>query len=222
MFSATEISPISGLPYRAELVSGLFQAAMLLLCIGGVAVLVTFSGVFGSAWHVVSFSIYGASLILLYGFSALYHTARHPGRKHIYKVLDHSGIFIAIAGTYTPLTLVTLNGGWGWSLFGVVWALALTGIVWKAFFVDRYPVGFIAIYLAMGWIGLIAAVPLLDALPAGGLAWLGIGGLVYTLGTLFFVWESLPYHHVLWHLFVLGGVTCHTFSVLFYVLPQSA
>lgn len=222
MTAHTAVSPISGLPVRQERLSALFQGLILLLIIGGVATLITFAGIRGGAWHVVSFSIYGATLILLYGVSAAYHAAPDGRTKRMLKVLDHSMIYVVIAGTYTPFALVTLHGGWGWSLFGITWGLALAGIGRNVAFVGRAEWVSVLLYLAMGWLVLIAAVPLVQVMPAWGLFWLMAGGLAYTAGTLFFLWERLPYHHVIWHGFVLAGATCHYFAVLFHVLPQRA
>jgi hemolysin III len=218
-----ERSPVSGLPHREEQVSCWIQRAGFLLSVAAASVLIALTGVFGSAAQIVAGSIYGASLILLYLVSAWYHGTRHPGRKHVLKVLDHASIYLLIAGTYTPFTLVTLNGGWGWSLFGVVWGLAILGILWKLWFVHRFEFVSTLIYLAMGWIGVIAIVPLIELLPMGGFVWLMLGGAAYSLGSLFFLWSRLPYHHVVWHGFVLLGVACHYGAIFGYVLgPNGA
>jgi hemolysin III len=185
----------------------------------GLAVLVVMAALRGDAWHVVSCSIYGATLVLLFTSSTLYHSFRGPRVKHVFRIIDHSSIYLLIAGTYTPFLLVTLRGRWGWSLFGIVWGLTLAGIVFQIFFVSRFRLVQTLIYLAMGWLVVVAVKPLFAHVPGAGLRWLLIGGLCYTVGAVFYLWKKLPYHHAVWHLFVLGGSICHYFAILFYVLP---
>ncbi len=191
-----------------------------LLALGGLAVLTTFAALRGSAWHVVTCSVFGATLVLLYTVSTLYHGIQHPRAKAVFRVLDHSAIFLLIAGTYTPFTLVNLRGAWGWSLFGVVWGLAVLGIVFQIGMLRR-PVTSVLLYLAMGWTVLIAVKPLLGSMAAGGLALLVSGGLAYTVGVVFYAWRRLPYGHAVWHLFVLAGSALHFLAVLFYVVPTA-
>ena len=187
------------------------------LSIAGLVVLVVAAALRGDAWKVVSAAIYGASLVILYGCSTLYH-AFPPGRaKRFFKVLDHSAIYVLIAGTYTPFTLVTLRGGWGWSLFGVVWGLALGGVLFKCFFIQRLKVLSTCLYVAMGWVVLIALQPLLRALPLAGFLLLLGGGLCYTAGVLFFS-SRRKWAHAVWHLFVLGGSLLHYATVLSFVI----
>ncbi|WP_223247672.1 PAQR family membrane homeostasis protein TrhA [Sulfuriferula multivorans] len=187
------------------------------LAAGGAAVLIVLAAGQGNPWKIVSFSVYGAMLLLLYLFSTLYHSLR--GRaKDVFRKLDHYAIYLLIAGTYTPFTLVTLHGAWRWSLFGVIWGMAVLGIV-----VDSLPWGKrrilpVVIYLAMGWLALIALKPLLNALPHAGFAWLLAGGVFYTVGIVFYALERWIKHgHGIWHLFVLAGSACHYFAILFYV-----
>jgi len=189
------------------------------LSIAALSILVTYAGSLGDVWRMVSFSIYGATLVLLYLASTFYHGFRSPRLKGIFRVLDHSAIFLLIAGTYTPFMLVSLRGWWGWTLFGVVWGLALCGILLEVFFMDRYKVLTMVLYIGTGWVAIVALKPLLSAVPPGGLLWLGVGGITYTLGVIFYLWEGMPYNHAIWHLFVLGGSVCHFFCILFYVLP---
>jgi len=170
---------------------------------------------------VVSVSVYGTTLVLLYLASALYHGPRSPRRKERLRVLDHAAIFLLIAGTYTPFALVTLRGPWGWSLFGIVWGLALAGVLLEVCSPGRFPVLSLSLYLGMGWLVVIAGKPLLAALPRGGMAWLVAGGLAYTLGVAFYLWRALPFHHAVWHLFVLAGSALQFFGILFHVLPVS-
>lgn len=192
------------------------------LALAALAILVTFSGLSGDAWRVVSFAIYGACLVLLYLASTFYHAFGSPRLKRLFRVFDHAAIFLLIAGTYTPVALVSLRGGWGWTLFGLIWGLAIAGIVLEVFFIDRLRWLTLATYLGMGWLVVIAAGPLVEALPFGALAWLAAGGLSYTGGVVFYLWKRLPFHHAIWHLFVLGGSVCHFFAFLLYVLPESA
>ncbi|TAJ55018.1 MAG: hemolysin III family protein [Nevskiaceae bacterium] len=190
--------------------------------IAGLTVLVAKAALYGNAWHVVSASVFGATLILMYTASALFHGIPLPRSKQVLRVIDHCCIYLLIAGTYTPFTLVTLHGPWGWSLFALTWGLAAVGVVFKIFTTGRYEALSLGVYLAMGWCAVLAIKPLLAALPAGGLWLLLAGGLSYSLGVVFYAWEKLPYHHAIWHLFVLTGSVLHYFAVLFYVIPSGA
>lgn len=190
------------------------------LSIAGLTILVVLGALYGNVWHIVSFSIYGSALILLYLASTLYHSFKKQKIKRVFRILDHAAIFVLIAGTYTPFMLVNLRGPWGWSLLGIIWGLAIMGIIFKLFFTERFERLSLLIYLLMGWLCLIAARQMLVEIPTGGLLWLISGGLLYTLGVLFYRWKNLPYSHAIWHLFVLGGSICHYFSILFYVLPS--
>jgi hemolysin III len=183
------------------------------------ALLAVFASMNGNTWHVVSCSIYGTTLLLLYTASTLYHAIPYPRAKRVLKIVDHASIFLLIAGTYTPFLLVTLRGPWGWWLFGAVWTIAAAGIVMKLFWTGRFRYLSTGLYLAMGWIVMIALKPLLCSLPPGGLALLGAGGLLYTLGTIFYLRKSLPFGHAIWHGFVLAASICHFFSILLYVIP---
>ncbi len=185
--------------------------------IAGLILLVVRAAMYGNAWEVVSFSIYGASLILLYSASTLYHGFRSPRVKEVLRIFDHSAIYLLIAGTYTPFLLVTLRGPWGWSLFGTIWGLAILGITFKLIFGPRYDILSTIFYLLMGWVVIIAIKPLLSALPFAGLMWLLAGGLAYSLGVIFYAWEKLPYNHAIWHGFVLTGSLFHFFAVFFYI-----
>ncbi|MEJ1461719.1 MAG: hemolysin III family protein [Candidatus Sedimenticola sp. (ex Thyasira tokunagai)] len=192
-----------------------------LLSIAGLAILVAFSALYGDAWHITSCSIYGGTLILLYTASTLYHGIPLPNAKRILRQIDHAAIFILIAGTYTPFTLVNLRGTWGWTLFGLVWGIAIAGVVLELVLQQRYRRLSIGLYLGLGWLVVIAIEPMLSTVATGGLILLLIGGLCYSLGVIFYVWKSLAYHHAVWHLFVLAGSTFHFFAVLFYVIPSS-
>lgn len=171
----------------------------------------------GDVGFIVGASIFAGTMILLYAASTLYHALR-PGRlKHIFRIIEHSAIFLLIAGTYTPFSLGILHGGWGWALFGIVWTLAAIGVLLKIIDGARHPAAFTALYLLMGWIIVIAAEPFYRHVPYSGLAWLLAGGLSYTVGVVFFSTDSrLRYGHFIWHLFVMAGTTCHYFAVLWY------
>ena len=182
----------------------------------GSVVLVVYASMLGDPWKIVSFSIYGTTLFLLYLFSVLYHSLRGE-LKNIFRRLDHLAIYLLIAGTYTPFTLVTLNGVWGWWIFGAVWGLALIGMLLE-FVPQKRRILPVIIYLVMGWICLIALKPLLQAMPMAGFWWLLAGGLFYTVGIIFYALDKkLKHAHGIWHLFVLAGSVCHYFTVLLYV-----
>ena len=205
--------------FKEETINAWTHGLGALLSLGGLVVLVILTSRHGDAWHIVSCSIYGVTLVLLFSSSTLYHSFRSQRLKHVLRIIDHASIFLLIAGTYTPFVLVNLRGGWGWSLFGVIWGLAMAGIVFQIFFVSRFRLLQTLIYLAMGWLVVIAIKPLLTRVPLPGLIWLLAGGLSYTVGALFYLWKKLPFHHAVWHLFVLAGSVCHYFAILFYVLP---
>lgn len=187
-----------------------------LATIGAVALIVP-AAQLGDPWKIVSFSIYGAMLLALYVTSALYHSARGPA-KDVLRKFDHCAIYLLIAGSYTPFTLVTLRGAWGWSLFGTIWGLALLGIAQEIWLAKGKRILSLVIYVVMGWLALIAVVPLFTALTGTGFLWLAAGGLMYTVGIFFYATDhKLRHGHGVWHLFVLGGSACHYFAVLFYV-----
>ena len=189
------------------------------LAVAALAILVTFSGLEGDVWRVVSFSIYGTCLLLLYLASTFYHAFRTERLKQLFRVFDHAAIFLLIAGTYTPICLVTLSPGWGWTMFGLIWGFSIAGIFFEVYFMDRYRWLTIGSYIGTGWLAVVAIKPLLDTMPTGGLIWLGAGGLFYTGGVVFYAWKKLPFNHAIWHLFVLAGSVCHFFCLLYYVLP---
>jgi hemolysin III len=191
----------------------------LALSVAGLVVLVLLAWTHGDAWHVVSSTVYGVSLVTLYLASTLYHGARSARAKHFLQVLDHCCIYLLIAGTYTPFTLVTLRGGWGWTLFGLVWVFSLAGILFRVRFGDRYRPVAVASYVLLGWLCVIAVKPILALVPVGAILWLAAGGLAYTTGVFFFASKRVPHNHAIWHLFVLGGSICHYVAVLLYVLP---
>jgi hemolysin III len=170
--------------------------------------------------RVVSACIYGGSMVTFYCLSTAYHTVRKPYIRYVFRILDHVGIYLMIAGSYTPFALVTLRGPWGWTLLCMVWGLGTVGAVLKIFTTHRLPIIGPLIYIALGWMLMIAFKPLSAALAANGVALLFIGGLAYTVGVLFFLWERLPFNHAIWHLFVLAGSACHFGAIFYYVTPR--
>ena len=202
-----------------ELANGITHGIGLVLSVVGLVVLVVLAVMRGTAWHIAGCTTFGVTLVLLYAASTLYHTFHTPRLKRILKILDHAAIYLLIAGTYTPFTLVNLRGFWGWTLFALVWGLSVFGILWKLILIERFQLVSTLVYLAMGWVVLIAIKPLISAVPLSGIIWLVAGGLFYTVGVLFFALKRLPYNHAIWHVFVMAGSVCHYFAVMFYVLP---
>lgn len=189
------------------------------MSLAGLALMVTLASLHGGARLIVTVSVFGVSLVMMYAVSTWYHACRNDQRKCRLQVLDHTMIYALIAGTYTPFLLVMIGGGWGWSLFGVLWGLALGGVVFKLLLGARFELISTLIYIAMGWAGLIAARPFWDALPAGAMGLILAGGVFYTGGVAFFLWERLPFNHTIWHGFVMAGSGLHLLAVLLYVVP---
>ena len=200
-----------------ELANVATHAVGLLASVVGVVVLMYLGLARDEALHVASAGVYGATLVALYAASTLYHAFRRPEIKRVLRVLDHCAIYLLIAGTYTPFVLVGLGGGWGWTLFGVIWAMAAAGIVFKVFVTGRFAVISTAAYVAMGWLGVVALGPLVRSLSGAALVWLLAGGIAYTAGT-FFYHRKVPYSHALWHLLVLLGSACHFVAIALHVL----
>lgn len=189
------------------------------LSLAGLAVLVVRASLRGGAREVAACSLYGASLVLLYLASALYHGSRQPRIRRAMKIVDHSAIYLLIAGTYTPFALITLGHATGWTILGVVWGLALLGLLYEVFFCGRFVIVPTLVYLGMGWLSVLLIRPLLHHLPWGAVGWLIAGGVAYSAGVVFYLWKRLPHQHAIWHLFVMAGSACHFISVLRYVLP---
>lgn len=203
--------------YAGERLNGYTHLVGAVLALTGATVLVVLASLKADPWRITSFAIYGVSLVLLYVASTLYHSVRGPA-KAVWRKLDHCSIYLLIAGTYTPFTLVTLNGPWGWSLFGAIWGLAILGIVQECWLARGARVSSLVIYVVMGWLALIAAVPLLDALGWKGFLWVAAGGAIYTVGIVFYVFDERVRHfHGIWHLFVLGGSATHFGAIAAYV-----
>ena len=206
-------------PVREELANALTHGLGAAAALAGGAVLVTLAALKGDGWQLAGAIVFGVCLLLLYLASTLYHAVQHPVLKGRLKVFDHCAIYLLIAGTYTPFTLVGLRGPWGWGLFAAIWTLAVAGVMFKLFFTGRFRGLSTAIYIAMGWLVLVAIKPLLAALDAWTFGWLLAGGVCYTLGTVFYHRPSLPYSHAIWHLFVVAGSVCHYVSVLAQIQP---
>ncbi|HEX7707425.1 MAG TPA: hemolysin III family protein [Thermoanaerobaculia bacterium] len=205
--------------YRGELFNSISHLAGSVLAIAGTAVLITVAAIYGpgGAKRMTALAVYGAMLVVLYVSSTLYHSVKGPAKK-VFHVFDHCAIYLLIAGTYTPFTLVTLEGAWGWALFATIWALAFAGVAKDVFLHNRYRPISIALYVLMGWLVVIAFGPLQRALPAAGINWIVAGGVIYTAGLLFYALSNRAVHcHGVWHLCVLGGSACHYVAVLRYV-----
>jgi hemolysin III len=188
------------------------------LATAALVILVVFASLEGDVWRIVGFSIYGTTLITLYTASTLYHAVTNKEIKRYFRIMDLSAIFLLIAGTYTPITLIPLRStGWGWTMFGLIWGMAIVGIVLKTFFDGKLEKLSIIFYVLMGWLVIIAIKPMLINLPTGLLVWILIGGISYTVGIIFLAWTKFPYSHTIWHLFVLGGSIAHFFGILFYL-----
>ncbi len=212
------MSPTRAWTAGEEVAHSVTHGVGLLASVAGLVVLVVQAAATRDPWRITACAVYATTLVLLYGTSTLYHALSATRARRVFRVLDHSAIFLLIAGTYTPFTLVSLRGPWGWSLLGIVWGLALLGITAKAVFGTRWPILSTALYVAMGWVVLVAVKPLVANVPAGAIAWLVAGGLAYTAGLVFYAWTRLRYSHAIWHLFVLAGSACHFVAVARYVV----
>lgn len=208
--------------FMEEVFNSITHGVGILVSIAALVVMLFFSCRYGSTLHIVSAAVFGTTLVLLYTASTLYHSFQKPRLKRIFKIMDHSCIYALIAGTYTPFVLVTLRGALGWTIFGIVWSLTVLGILFKVFFINRFKIISTLAYVLMGWIIVVAIKPLVHALPVSAIVWIASGGVVYTLGTIFYSWKKIPYNHAIWHFFVLAGSACHICAVMFYVIPLSA
>ena len=202
--------------FAEEIANSVSHGIGLVLAIVAAPILVIAGMRYGSAWNIVGMSVFATTMVLLYLASTLYHALPPNRGKQVFRVLDHSAIFLLIAGTYTPFTLGVMRGPWGWTLFGLVWSLAILGIGMKAIFGARHVWLSIILYLTMGWLVLIAAPQVWHRVPLSGLLWLLAGGIAYTAGVAVFAAHRVRYNHLAWHLFVVAGTTCHFFAVLWY------
>lgn len=202
-----------------EIANAITHGIGVFLSIAALVILTVFSSIHGTVWHIVSFTIYGTTMLLLYLSSTLLHSFPKGKVKNIFEVFDHASIYLFIAGTYTPLLFVVIKGWLGWTIFGVIWGLAIIGVCFKVFFVKKFVVLSTVFYVLMGWLIILAWNPLVTTLSSEGLSLLIVGGVLYTIGAIFYVWRAFPYHHAVWHLFVLGGSIAHFFAIFLYVLP---
>jgi hemolysin III len=202
-----------------EIVNAITHGLGMLLSVAGLVTLLVLAARDADPWRMATFSIYGISLVLLYLASTCYHVCPAGRAKDVFRLLDHAAIYFLIAGTYTPFMLVSIGGGWGWSIVSVLWMLAAIGTVIKTRVSARSTRLSTILYIAMGWIGLVAVAPILQTFSTACILWILAGGVAYTAGVIFFVWDRLPFNHAVWHLFVMKGSACHFLAVLLYVLP---
>ena len=201
-----------------EIANAITHGIGVLLSVAALVLLIVSSSLHGDAWHVVSFTIFGFTMLLLYTSSTLVHSFPEGRAKYVFEILDHGSIYLFIAGTYTPFLLVTIRSPLAWVLFGIIWGVAISGVVFKVFFVKKFLFTSTLIYVLMGWMIVFFWGSLTQNLPHEGILLLIIGGVCYTLGSIFYVWRGFPFHHAVWHLFVLAGSICHFFSIIKYVL----
>lgn len=202
-----------------EIANAITHGIGVLLSVAALVLLIVYSSLYGNAWHIVSFTIFGTTMLLLYTSSTMVHSLRKGKAKNVFEILDHSSIYFFIAGTYTPFLLVSVQGALGWTLFGIVWGIAIGGTVFKVFFVKKYLFTSTILYVLMGWTITFIWGPLSSTIGSKGMELLLIGGILYTVGAVFYIWRGFKFHHAIWHLFVLAGSILHFFCVLYYVLP---
>lgn len=202
---------------KEEIFSSVSHGLGALLSIAALVVLVVFASLKGDVWRIVSFSIYGFTLFFLYLSSTLYHSIVYEKAKRVFRVFDHAAIYLLIAGSYTPISLVAMRGTWGWVIFSVIWSLALLGIILNIVSLEKTRIYSTILYVLMGWLIVAAAKPMLSMIPQGLFPWLLVGGLIYTFGIVFYAWKKIPFNHGIWHLFVLGGSVVHYLGFLFYL-----
>lgn len=203
------------LSFREEIFNSITHGIGTLLSIAALVFLVITAAIKGNVWHIVSFSVFGTTLVLLYLSSTLYHSFTKIKLKNLFVRFDHAAIFLLIAGTYTPFLLTALRGAFGWTLFGIIWTVAIAGIVIRSIYLTRFRKLMVGLYVAMGWMFVVAIGPMMKNLPGISLIFLLIGGAMYSIGVIFYVWRNLKYGHGIWHLFVLAGSIMHFFSVIF-------
>lgn len=202
--------------FREEIFNSVTHGIGALLSIAALVIIVAFASIKGDVWQIVSFSIYGFTLFFLYTSSTLYHSILFEKAKKVFRVFDHVSIYLLIAGSYTPITLVAMRGTWGWTIFAVIWSLALIGIILNIISVEKTKIFSTVLYVLMGWLIVFAAKPMLQMIPSGFFVWLLTGGIIYTLGVIFYICKKIPFNHGIWHLFVLGGSVVHYLGFLFY------
>ena len=203
--------------FYEELFNGITHGIGALMSIVALIILVAFAGISGDIWRIISLSIYGFTLFFLYLSSTLYHCIFHEKSKQILRIFDHVSIYLLIAGSYTPITLIAMRGAWGWTIFSIIWVLAFVGILLKVINLGKTKIISTVLYVIMGWLIIVAIKPMLQSLPTGLFSWLIAGGITYTLGLIFYLWKKLPYNHGIWHLFVLAGSIIHYLGFLFHL-----
>lgn len=202
-----------------EIANAITHGIGAVLSIVGLTLLIVLSSLEGTPWHVISFTIYGVTMLLLYVSSTLVHSFPEGKVKDLFEIFDHSSIYLFIAGTYTPFLFIAVKGTTGWTLFGMVWGIALAGIVFKAFFVKKFLFISTILYVFMGWMIVFAWDSLTQNIAHQGIVLLVVGGVLYTIGAVFYVWRGFRFHHMIWHMFVLGGTVLHFLAIILYVLP---
>ena len=203
------------LTVREEIFNSITHGIGTMLSIAALVLLIVFAAIKGNTWHVVSFTIFGSTLVLLYLSSTLYHSFTKEKVKNVFARFDHAAIFLLIAGTYTPFLLTAIRGTFGWTLFGIIWAVAIAGVVIRSIYLTRFRKLMVGLYLAMGWMFVVAIGPMMKNLPGISLLFLLLGGIFYSVGVVFYSWRSLKYGHGIWHLFVLAGSIMHFFAVIY-------
>jgi hemolysin III len=204
---------------KEEVVNAITHGIGVLFSVIALVWLVVAASESGTVWHVVSFTIYGVTMLLLYLSSTLVHSFPEGKAKDIFEICDHASIYLFIAGSYTPFLFLVIKGALGWTLFGIVWGIALAGVLFKLFFTKKFLYLSTVLYIAMGWLMVFAWKPLVAGLLLEGIVLLVVGGILYTVGTVFYVWRGFPFHHAVWHIFVLAGTAVHFFGIFFYLLP---
>jgi hemolysin III len=204
---------------REEIANSISHGIAAIFAVIGLVLLLRHATMFQDVWQAVGFSLYGGSLTLVFVSSTIYHAVQHPPLKRVFRILDHCAIFLLIAGTYTPFTIVIIRGTWGWFFFCLIWVASLSGVVLKIGYMDQFQRASKWIYLGMGWFGLVALYPLFEVFSSSGILWLFVGGMLYTVGVVFYVWEKLPFNHFIWHLFVMAGALCHFMAVYNHISP---
>lgn len=204
-----------------EIANAITHGIGALLSIAALVLLIVFSSLYGNAWHVVSFTLYGSTMVFLYVFSTLLHSFPEGKVKDIFEIFDHSAIYFFIAGTYTPFLFIVIDGWMSWTIFGIVWGLAIGGTVFKSFFAKKFLLFSTLLYVVMGWLIVVAWNSIVENLAFNGVVLLVLGGIAYTVGSIFYVWRGFKYHHMVWHIFVMIGSALHFFCILLYLIPTT-
>ena len=217
--SLDTVNSMNGHTVKEEIANAITHGIGAVLSVVALVALVVYSAEGADPYRIVGVSIFGATMLLMYCASTLYHAFPHPNIKHVMRICDHCSIYLLIAGTYTPICLVSMRGPWGWTMLAILWGIALFGCIFKLFFVGRCEKFSVGLYVAMGWMAVIAIKPTLEMVPGPAMIMMALGGLTYTSGVIFYLWDRLPYNHAIWHLFVLGGSTMHFLAIFWWVLP---